>query len=164
MLPWIYGRSSQPLVYQIHQIKSLLTLKQAVTSCLKRKCQAMVENNHFKAISWHVKKLLTRHSNVIFVILCICANSTRSPSALVQLGGLWGVVPHANFPDAACQSDRELCSDWIRGEGHKKVQKIWTKRPINSLIILGRKANNQGSHYEDHVTQISWAQAGGLLS
>lgn len=36
--------------------------------------------------------------------------------------------------------------------------------PMNSLITLGRTANSQGSDYEDHVTQISWAQAGGLLS
>lgn len=35
---------------------------------------------------------------------------------------------------------------------------------MNSLIPCGRKANNQGSYYEDHVTQISLAQAGGLLS
>lgn len=81
-------------------------------------------------------------------------NSTYSLSALVQLGGLWGAVPHSNFPDAACQSKRES----FTVTGYKKIRKI------NSLIILGRKANDQGSYYEDHVTQISRAQAGGLLS
>lgn len=63
-----------------------------------------------------------------------------------------------NFPDTGCRSDRALYRRW------KRRGKRGPKSPAHALIASGRPANCQGSYYEDHVTHISRAQAGGLLS
>lgn len=57
-------------------------------------------------------------------------------------GFLWAVVCSINFLETGCQS--------IEGNA--------------ITLTLSRPANCQGSDYEDHVTHISCAHEGGLLS
>lgn len=80
-------------------------------------------SRHFTiGLSWEGKKkkgpflehfAKRRRSSIFFSLFFhVQPNSTRSPPLSIHLETIWGVEPRANFPAAACQSNRELCCDW----------------------------------------------------
>lgn len=58
--------------------------------------------------------LMIQTSSYLYFYVFVQPNSSQlAPSLLsVLLGNLWGVLPHANFPNATCRSKRGFCSDW----------------------------------------------------
>lgn len=105
-------------------------------------------------------ELTSRLKTVLFKVQTQSSGRNPSPhplpSVLCHRARLWGVPPPLRTPLALpCQ------------EGTQKLDR-GVKQSIryspDFLVSSGGTADDQGSRYEDHVTQICCAQAGGLLS